>query len=199
MSSFQMALLKRKGRRKGPDKGPFFAPTVIQMPANALHDGLPARGAVALSLFWRTFFLLAVLLMGGVFAWVQTFRALEFEPRAVQSAQQIASLVNLSRAALQYVDGIDRVTLVKTISAGEAVKVLPREPGDKWEPFEQDRFSRAIASELRSKLGPDTLVVSGVNGVPIPPACSPWPAAAWCCGSRSRCWQPCSARPASPA
>ena len=35
---------------------------------------------VALSLFWRTFFLLALLLASGVFAWVQTFRALEFEP-----------------------------------------------------------------------------------------------------------------------
>ena len=77
-----MALLKRKGRRKGPDTGPFFAPTVIQIPDHAMVDGLPARGAVALSLFWRTFFLLAVLLMGGVFAWTQTFRALEFEPRA---------------------------------------------------------------------------------------------------------------------
>ena len=55
---------------------------------------------VALSLFWRTFVLLALLLGGGVFAWVQTFRALEFEPRAVQAAQQIASLVNLSRPAL---------------------------------------------------------------------------------------------------
>ena len=50
--------------------------------------GWPALvdGAVALSLFWRTFFLLAILLLGGVFAWVQTFRALEFEPRAVQQA-----------------------------------------------------------------------------------------------------------------
>ena len=64
---------------------------------------MPAMASkhVALSLFWRTFFLLAILLAGGVFAWVQTFRALEFEPRAVQAAQQIASLVNLSRAALQ--------------------------------------------------------------------------------------------------
>ena len=59
-----------------------------------------AKKFVALSLFWRTFFLLALLLAGGVFAWVQTFRALEFEPRAVQAAQQIASLVNLTRSAL---------------------------------------------------------------------------------------------------
>jgi two-component system, OmpR family, osmolarity sensor histidine kinase EnvZ len=119
---------------------------------------------VALSLFSRTFFLLAVLLLGGIFAWVQTFRALEFEPRAVQAAQQIASLVNLSRAALRYSDAINRVTLVKTMTDQEAVRVLPREPGDRWEPFESDRFSRAIADALRSRLGPGTLVARAVNG-----------------------------------
>jgi two-component system osmolarity sensor histidine kinase EnvZ len=105
-----------------------------------------------------------VLLTGGIFAWVQTFRALEFEPRAVQAAQQIASLVNLSRAALRYADGINRVTLVKTMSDQEAVRVLPREPGDKWEAFEVDRFSRAIGQELRTRLGPDTIVATSVNG-----------------------------------
>jgi two-component system osmolarity sensor histidine kinase EnvZ len=120
---------------------------------------------VALSLFWRTFFLLAALLLGGIFAWVQTFRALEFEPRAVQAAQQLASLVNLSRAALRYADSINRVTLVKTMTDQEAVRVLPREPGDKWEPYETDRFSRAIADALRSRLGPGTLVARKVNGV----------------------------------
>ena len=47
----------------------------------AVHDGLQTmtKKLVALSLFWRTFFLLALLLTGGVFAWVQTFRALEDE------------------------------------------------------------------------------------------------------------------------
>jgi two-component system osmolarity sensor histidine kinase EnvZ len=125
-----------------------------------------SRKAPALSLFWRTFFLLAILLFGGIFAWVQTLRALEFEPRAVQAAQQIASLVNLSRAALRYADGINRVTVVKTMSDQESVKVLPREPGDKWVAFETDRFSRRIGAELRSRLGPDTLVANSVNGQP---------------------------------
>jgi len=119
---------------------------------------------VALSLFWRTFFLLAALLLGGIFAWVQTFRLLEFEPRAVQAAQQIASLVNLSRAALTYADSINRVTLVKTMTDQEEVRVLPREPGDQWQPFETDRFSRAIADALRARLGPGTLVARSVNG-----------------------------------
>lgn len=124
-----------------------------------------ARNKVALSLFWRTFFLLALLLAGGVFAWMQTFRALEFEPRAVQAAQQIASLVNLARAALNANDGINRVALIKSIAKQESVRLAPREPSDKWEPFEVDRFSKAIGAELRAQLGPDTLVASAVNQV----------------------------------
>jgi hypothetical protein len=97
--------------------------------------------ALSLSLFWRTFFLLALLLAGGVFAWVQTLRALEFEPRAVQAAQQTAGLVNLSRAALRQADGINRVALVKSMGSQQAMRVAPREPGDRWEPFEVDRFT----------------------------------------------------------
>jgi len=119
---------------------------------------------VALSLFWRTFFLIALLLISGVFAWTQTFRALEFEPRTVQAAQQIASLVKLARAALLASDGINRVALVKGISNQESLKLKPREPADKWEPYEVDRSTRAIGQELRSQLGPDTLVASSVNG-----------------------------------
>jgi len=121
---------------------------------------------VALSLFWRTFFLLAVLLAGGVFAWVQTFRALEFEPRAIQAAQQIASLVNLTRSALLATDGINRVAIIKSVSTLDSVVLTPREPSDKWEPFEIDRFQRVIERELRDQLGPDTVIASTMNGAP---------------------------------
>ena len=121
---------------------------------------------VALSLFWRTFVLLALLLAGGVFAWVQTFRALEFEPRAVQAAQQIASLVNLTRSALLATDGINRIAIIKSVSTLDSVKLTPREPTDKWEPFEIDRFQRVIERELRDQLGPDTVVASSMNGAP---------------------------------
>jgi two-component system osmolarity sensor histidine kinase EnvZ len=124
------------------------------------------RSPLALSLFWRTFVLLALLLGGGVFAWVQTLRALDFEPRTVQAAQQIASLVNLSRAALRYSDSIGRVSVVKTMSDEEAMRVMPREPTDKWEPFEVDRFTRRVGQELRSRLEPDTLLARAVNGQP---------------------------------
>lgn len=124
-----------------------------------------ARPPFALNLFWRTFFLLAILLAGGILAWVQTLRQLEFEPRAVQAAQQIASLVNLSRAALRFSDGINRIAVVKTMSDQEAVKIVPREPGDQWEPFETDRFTRLVANDLRNRLGEATVVARTVNGV----------------------------------
>jgi two-component system osmolarity sensor histidine kinase EnvZ len=119
---------------------------------------------VGLSLFWRTCFYLAILLAGGVVAWVQTLRALELEPRAVQAAQQTAGLVNLSRAALKQADGINRVALLKSLGTQDAIRVAPREPGDKSEPFEVDRFTRRVSQELRNTLGPDAVVARSVNG-----------------------------------
>jgi two-component system osmolarity sensor histidine kinase EnvZ len=124
------------------------------------------RQSVGLSLFWRTFFLLALLLTGGIFAWVQTLRALEFEPRAVQAAQQTAELVNLSRTALSTVDAINRVALIKTMSGQDTVRVLPREPGDTWESYATDRFSQNVTDQLMSRLGADAVVARSVNGKP---------------------------------
>ena len=125
-----------------------------------------AQKQVALSLFWRTFFLLALLLTSGVFAWTQTFRALEVETRAIQAAQQTASLVSLTRSALRSADGINRVALIKGISNQETLKLVPREPTDKWEPYDNDRVSHAIAQELRAQLGPATVIASSMNGAP---------------------------------
>ncbi len=124
------------------------------------------RLGLGFNLFWRTFALLTLLLAGGVAAWVATLRFLELEPRAVQAAAQTAALVNLSRAALQQADGINRVALVKSLGAQQAIRVAPREPGDRWEPFEVDRFTRRVGRELRSALGPDALVARSVNGRP---------------------------------
>jgi two-component system, OmpR family, osmolarity sensor histidine kinase EnvZ len=123
------------------------------------------RQPVALSLFWRTFFYLAILLTGGIVAWVQTLKALEFEPRAIQTAQQIAGLVNLSRQALASADNIQRVTLMKSMGDA-AVRVAPQERSDKYEPFEVDRFSQRVSQELRNSLGTGTVIARSVNGEP---------------------------------
>ncbi len=116
-----------------------------------------------LSLFWRTFYLLALLLLGSIAVWLQTLRSFELEPRAIQTAQQIASLVNLSRAALIHSDAIARVSLIKTMTDQEGVRIFPREPSDQFEPFDDDELGRRIARELRDRLGPGTVVANSVN------------------------------------
>ena len=121
------------------------------------------RSPWRLSLFWRTFFLLALLLIGSILAWLQTLRSLEFEPRAIQTAQQIATLVNLSRAALIHSDAIARVSLIKTMTEQESVRIVPREPGDRFEPFERDALGQRIATELSVRLGPGTELANSVN------------------------------------
>jgi two-component system osmolarity sensor histidine kinase EnvZ len=121
----------------------------------------PHRGY---SLFWRTFFFLALLLFGSIVAWLQTFRALESEPRAIQSAQQLASLVNLSRVALRYSDSIARVSLIKTLADEEQVRITQREPTDKFELFDSDELGKRIGEKLKTRLGYGTVVASAVNG-----------------------------------
>jgi hypothetical protein len=105
-----------------------------------------------------------VLLVGSILAWLQTLRALEFEPRALHTAQQIASLVNLSRAALLHADGIARVSLIKTMADQEGVRIVPREPGDRFELLEHTRPWACAWPRAHPTPGPDTIVAQSVNG-----------------------------------
>ena len=81
---------------------PSVASPMARMLATLFRKSLP------MSLFWRTFLLLSLMLGAGILGWVYMLRYLELEPRGVQAAQQIASLVNLSRAALRYTDQVNR-------------------------------------------------------------------------------------------
>ncbi|MEJ8822958.1 ATP-binding protein [Variovorax humicola] len=138
----------------------------MTLPSPLEGGGQASRGArlkVGFSLFWRTFFLLALLLVGSTVAWLQTFRQLEYEPRAIQTAHQIASLVNLTRAALVYSDAITRVSLIKTLADQEGVRILPREPIDRFEPYTSGTLDERVTEELIDRLGEGTVVASQVN------------------------------------
>ena len=138
---------------------------------DALSDSMnaPLGGAAArrrpfgISLFWRTFLLLSLLLLGSSIGWYQMFRTLEYEPRVIDNARQIASLVNLSRAALIHSDAIARVSLIKTLAEQEKVRILPREPGDRFDLFNQTELERRMSAEIMARLGPGTVVASRVN------------------------------------
>lgn len=106
---------------------------------------------------------MALLLFGCILTWLQTLRSLEFEPRALQTAQQIASLVNLSRAALVHSDAIARISLIKTMTEQERVHIVPREPGDTYIAMDTDALSRRISDGIRTLLGSGTVVAAQVN------------------------------------
>jgi two-component system osmolarity sensor histidine kinase EnvZ len=134
--------------------------------AQLLEPDKDAPAFNSLSLFWRTFVLLTLLLIGSIAAWTQTLLELESEPRAVQTARQIASVVNLSRAAVKHSDAITRVALFKTMKDQEHLGIALREPGDVVTTLTDHELNHYIIQELRHRLGPDTVVASHVNNIP---------------------------------
>ena len=64
----------------------------------------------------------------------------------LQTAQQLASQVNLSRAALVHSDAIARMSLLKTMSDQEGVRIVPREPSDQLR--DQQSTTRSTASGM---------------------------------------------------
>ena len=136
------------------------------VPTELLSERSRSGGWFTLNLFWRTFVLLALLLVGSSLVWLQALRVIESQPRAVQTAEQVASLVNLSRAALVHADPIARVSLIKTMAEQEGVRLAPREPTDQWLPFDTSPLALLITQELQNRLGADVVVARSVNGKP---------------------------------
>lgn len=120
----------------------------------------------ALSLFWRTFFLLTLLLLGSLLGWLQTLSAIESEGRAMETAQEVASQVNLSRAALLSSDPIARVSLMKSMQQDGGLRIVAREPTDRFTPLEADETGIKVLLELQRRLGAGTMVAKAVNGQP---------------------------------
>lgn len=142
---------------------------IIDSGPAALEDTDPGASRLSfarLSLFWRTFFLIALLLLGSIAAWLQTLRSFEFAPRSEQMAQQLASQVNISRAALIHADGIARISLLKALSDTEGLRIIPKERTDIVVSAESDPLNRDMVRNLRGRLSKDTVVASQVNNQP---------------------------------
>lgn len=122
------------------------------------------RRVLGLNLFWRTFAWLALLLAGAGLSWQAAFRALEAEPRALQTAQQLGDLVLLSRAALSNVEPIQRLVVIKSIERDATIKVQVAELRDEWQAYDRNPFARQVAAALIQRLGAETFVARSVNG-----------------------------------
>lgn len=117
------------------------------------------------SLFWRTFLLILLLIAASLAAWVQSFRVFEREPRAQQIAQQVVSIVNLTRSALLYSDPAARRFLLAELADNEGIRIVPLEPTDRVKPFPDIPLIALVSNEVVERLGPDTRIAAEVNGI----------------------------------
>ena len=124
------------------------------------------RQLLQISLFWRTFVLLVLLILASSLVWYISFKTLESDSRAQLSARQISSAVNLTRSSLVHADAIYRTALIKNISEQEGLFIRPREPTDKISLYATDNYRKLLQFALLKKLGNDTVVSNAVNGVP---------------------------------
>ncbi len=108
------------------------------------------------TLLWRTFLLIALLMMISVAAWFAIFRTYEREPRARQLAQTLVSVANLTRAALVSARPEARRELLRELSDREGIHIYPAETSDRIEPLPDRAFLRRVEELVREQLGPGT-------------------------------------------
>ncbi|MDP3511828.1 MAG: ATP-binding protein [Sulfuritalea sp.] len=108
------------------------------------------------SLLWRTFLLLALLMVLSVVAWFAIFRSYEREPRARQLAQTLVSVANLTRAALVSARPEARIELLRDLSDREGIRIYPADAADRIAPLPDRAFLHLVEENVRQQLGPAT-------------------------------------------
>ena len=119
-----------------------------------------------MTLFTRSFLLIALLILASAAATVQLYRLYEREPRARALAQQTISIVNLTRAALVNADPVLRRNLLIEINEREGIRLAPVTADEKLQPLPEDRpFLDLLAGRVRASLGPETRFAFARDGV----------------------------------
>ncbi|HUN91302.1 MAG TPA: ATP-binding protein [Burkholderiaceae bacterium] len=118
------------------------------------------------SLFWRTFLLIVALIATSSWVALQIFQLVEQDRYAQQVARELVSIVNTTRSALVYSDPTRRRGLLLELIDAEGIRVVPRETSDQVQAFPPRPLVERTIEYVAARLGPDTLVVAAVNGVP---------------------------------
>ncbi|MDY7537276.1 ATP-binding protein [Undibacterium sp. RTI2.2] len=116
-------------------------------------------------LFWRTFFLLALLVMSSMAVWFASFRMVERAPRAQQIAAQISSIVTITRAALTHSAPDKRRELLFDLASNDGIRVYLLEETDDIESQDRTPAFEELRASVQKKLGTHTRFAKKMNGV----------------------------------
>lgn len=115
-------------------------------------------------LFWRTFFLLAILVTASMATWFVSFKVVERKPRAQQISAQIVSMVTITRAALTHSAEDKRRQLLIDLASNEGIRIYLLEEEDEIVAPDEDPFFKELSQRIRQKLGSETRFAMEVNG-----------------------------------
>jgi two-component system osmolarity sensor histidine kinase EnvZ len=117
------------------------------------------------SLFTRSFLLIALLILASAAATFQLYRVYEREPRARELAQQTVSIVNLTRSALVNADPVLRRNLLIEINEREGIRLAPLTGSEVLEPLPDERLFEFVSVRIKRALGEQTRFAYARNQV----------------------------------
>jgi two-component system osmolarity sensor histidine kinase EnvZ len=109
-----------------------------------------------LTLFTRSFLLIALLILASAAATFQLYRLYEREPRARELAQQTVSIVNLTRSALVNADPVLRRNLLIELNEREGIRLAPLTEGEVLQPLPDEALFDLVSTRIRNALGAQT-------------------------------------------
>jgi two-component system osmolarity sensor histidine kinase EnvZ len=116
------------------------------------------------TLFWRSFLLIALLIVTAVLGSFQIYSVYEREPRSRELAQQTVSTINLTRAALVNADPFLRRELLIDLNESEGLRLFPATASEKLEPLPDDPLLEKVVERVREALGEKTRFASERDG-----------------------------------
>jgi two-component system osmolarity sensor histidine kinase EnvZ len=117
------------------------------------------------TLFTRSFLLIALLILSSAAATFQLYRLYEREPRARELAQQTVSIVNLTRSALVNADPVLRRNLLIELNEREGIRLAPMTNGEVLQPLPADALFESVKARTRALLGQQTRFAYARDGV----------------------------------
>lgn len=117
------------------------------------------------SLFWRTFGLIALLLILSLAAWLWLLQQSQRTPTAIRFASETASLINLTRAGLLSADEAERNLLLAMLDQDEGIRVQAAGPEDQIDGWTQQTQDPPLLQELQRRI-PGARLARAVNATP---------------------------------